>query len=433
MTTDRIIRKLCEAGHQIFIVGGFVRDELLGHTSKDIDITTSALPDEIIHLFRHERVNLVGKTFGVVIVNDVEVATFRSDFYGKPGKADVSLVGTIEEDLDRRDLTINALALCPLTGDIVDPHGGRDDLNNRVIRFVGNPVDRITEDPVRIIRACRFKAKIHGKFHPDTFKTLKAHANWIGKFVAPERIRLEILKGLELKKPSGFFRALDEIGALPFIFPSLKACVGFGGGDHHDETVFEHVCDAVDFIHPKHTPLRLATILHDVGKPLAWKDGQFLDHENVGAKIVRKELQRLRFSVDEVEFVTGLVKVHMNFMNGLTDRAARRLLKRLADNNTTFGDFVRIKLADRAGNRAKTLGTFADLIFLVRRFRALNNIPTNTNSLAINGNDIQELLGIGPGRQIGEIKDALLELVINNGSEFNNRETLTNHVLTVWG
>lgn len=432
MTVELIINRLCGAGHQVFVVGGAVRDQLLGKEPHDEDIVTSAHPDEIIRLFRDKRVDLVGKTFGVVIVEGIEVATFRADAYGAPGHAEVTLVGTVEDDLERRDLTINALALCPVSGDIVDLHGGREDLENRVIRFVGNPIDRIKEDPVRILRACRFKAKLNGKFDRKTLEALRRNVNFL-KHVAKERIRLEVLKALELNRPSRFFEALVEIDALGFVFPSLVPTVGFDGGEHHNETVFQHCLDACDFIHPKHTLLRLGALLHDVGKPPSWDGSQFLGHEEIGVKIVKKDLQRLRFSIDEIDFVCGLVRVHMNFVNNLTDRAARRLLKRLADNGVTFGNFVRIKLADRAGNRAKKIGPFTDLISLVRRFRALNDTPTNANLLAINGNDIQELLGIGPCKLIGEIKNSLLELVLDNGPEFNNRETLINHVISVWG
>jgi len=425
MTVNTIITRLCLKGHQVFVVGGAVRDQLLGKEPKDEDIVTSATPDEIIALFADLRVNLVGKTFGVVIVEDIEVATFRADAYGDPGRAVVTLVGTVEDDLERRDLTINALALCPITGDIVDLHGGRDDLENRVIRFVGNAVDRIKEDPVRIIRAARFKAAIRGTFHPDTLKALRGHVHWIGEFVAPERIRLEVLKGLKIRKASRFILALEEIGALPFIFPCLQATVGFGGGDFHGETVFEHICDAVDAIHPKHTLLRLAALLHDVGKPVTWEDGHFINHENVGASIARKELNRLRFSTDEVDFVTGLIRVHMNFVNGLTGRATRRLIKRLADNNVDLGDFIRIKVADRVANRAKPNQPFTKLVKLVRELRANLTVPTSTSQLAINGFDVQKLLNITPSKQVGVVLNFLLEFVLENGEEFNTVESLT--------
>jgi putative nucleotidyltransferase with HDIG domain len=246
--------------------------------------------------------------------------------------------------------------------------------------------------------------------------------------VAPERIRLEVLKGLKIKKASRFIRALEEIGVLPFIFPSLQTTVGFEGGEFHGETVFEHVCDAVDFIHPKHTLLRLAALLHDVGKPVTWEDGHFLDHENVGAKIAHKELNRLRFSTDEVEFVTGLIRVHMNFVNGLSGRATRRLIKRLADNKVALNDFIRIKVADRVANRAKANQPFSKLVKLVRELRDNLTVPTTTSQLAINGHDVQRLLNIGPSKQVGVVLNFLLEFVLENGEEFNNVEFLTQFV-----
>jgi putative nucleotidyltransferase with HDIG domain len=432
MTENRIIRRLCDHGHKTYIIGGFVRDELLGHAPKDIDIVTSATPDEILELFRDRNCNKVGQTFAVVIVDGFDVATFRTEVYNVPGKPEVTTTRDIVEDLKRRDFTFNTLALCPRSGDILDLHGGREDLANRVVRFVGNPKRRIDQDPVRIIRACRFKAKIDGEFHPTTLKALRDNVHLLRK-VDAERIRLEILQGLKIKKASRFIRALEEIGVLPFVFPSLQTTVGFEGGEFHGEDVFRHCTNVCDALHPKNPLLRLAGLLHDCGKPATWNGSQFLGHETVGARIATKELQRLRFSVDEVKFVTGLIEVHMNFMNNLTPRATRRLVKRLADHNVTLQDFIRIKVADRAGNEAKPNKPFADLIQSVRNIKSVFDIPTNTNSLVINGNDIQELLGIGPSRQIGVIKDALLELVIDNGPEFNNRETLINHILTVWG
>jgi len=427
MTENRIIRRLCDHGHKTYIIGGFVRDELLGHAPKDIDIVTSATPDEILELFRDRNCNKVGQTFAVVIVDGFDVATFRTEVYNVPGKPEVTTTRDIVEDLKRRDFTFNTLALCPRSGDILDLHGGREDLANRVVRFVGNPKRRIDQDPVRIIRACRFKAKIDGEFHPTTLKALRDNVHLLRK-VDAERIRLEILQGLKIRKASKFFLALDEIGALPFIFPSLQATVGFGGGDHHDETVFQHVCDAVDFIHPKHTLLRLAALLHDVGKPNSWADGQFLNHENIGAAIAKKELAKLRFSTDEIEAVTGLIKVHMNFVNGLTGRATRRLIKRLADNRVSLNDFIRLKVSDRVANRAKPNQPFSNLVKLVRSLRINLSVPTNTNQLAINGNDIQRILNIGPSKQVGVVKDALLEFVLENGEEFNTIEALTQFV-----
>jgi len=421
---EKIIKRLCEANHQVFIVGGAVRDLFLDKKVADEDLVTSAKPDEIIELFSDLEVNLVGKTFGVVIVESIEVATFRSDTYtGHSGKAQIKYADSIEEDLSRRDLTINSLALCPISGDLVDIHEGRKDLKKRIIKFVGDPRDRINEDPVRIIRAARFKASIDGEFDFETLVALR-ELGYLVNYVAPERIRLEVLKALKNKYASRFFNALHEIGILRNVFPSLEKTIGFEGGDYHKETVFEHNMLAGDHISPRYPLLKLAAYLHDVGKPEAFKEGHFLEHEDIGADIVRKELEAMRFSNDEILCVTNIIKVHMNLISNLTPRASRRLLKRLADHGISFFDFLRMKMADRAGNLAKDNRPFSHLVALVRKFNNIN-IPDKVTQLALNGHDIQEILGISPGREVGKILNGLLEFVLENGEEFNTKEKLT--------
>ncbi|MFA5025645.1 MAG: CCA tRNA nucleotidyltransferase [Candidatus Shapirobacteria bacterium] len=420
---NKLISRLCAAGHEVYLVGGAVRDLLLDKKVADEDLVTSAKPDEIIELFSDLEVNLVGKTFGVVIVNGIELATFRSDVYDTPGKAEVTYADSIEEDLSRRDLTINALAMCPLSGDIVDLHDGKIHLKDRIIKFVGNPVDRIKEDPVRIIRAARFKAAINGVFDPKTLFALREFGYMVAENVAPERIRLEVLKAMKIKKASRFFNALHELGILWSVFPSLEHTIDFNGGKYHGETVFEHNMLTGDHISPKYKLLKLAAYLHDVGKPISFKDDHFLEHEDIGAEIVRRELFALRFSKNEIEYVTSIIKVHMNLVANLTPRASRRLLKRLADTEISFYDFLRMKMADRAGNLAKENRPFSHLVALVKKFKKVN-APSKVTQLALNGHDIQNLLGVGPGREVGRVLKTLLEFVLENGEEFNNREKL---------
>lgn len=316
---NQITYRLCKAGHQVYLVGGAVRDELIGRPANDEDLVTSARPEEILNLFTDLKTLEVGKSFGVVLIEGIEIATFRADLYGGLSHKDcvISYADTIEADLARRDLTINAMAVCEVTGNLIDPFNGKYDLHNRIIRFVGQAKDRIHEDPERLLRALRFKNDIQGKFAPETMRALINYGHLI-QHVAKERIRQEIMKALKTKKASGFFMDLNKTGMLKYVLPCLNDCVGHTGGDHHQETVFEHCMLAGDHISPKYPLVKLAAYLHDVGKPLTYKDGHFLEHEDVGALVVWEALGDLRFAKFEIDAIAGLIRTHMNFVVGLT-------------------------------------------------------------------------------------------------------------------
>ena len=268
----RIIERLCRCGYHVYVVGGAIRDMFIGKDPVDVDIVTSATPEEIEVFFGGYPVKSVGKAFGVVLVDGYEVATFRRDRYrGLDDKAcQVTFAGSIEEDLGRRDLTINAMALCDMSGDFIDPFHGRDDLRERTIRFVGNPRERIYEDPNRIVRACRFLAKVDGKFDPETFEALCDCAHYVRDYVVPERLKAEIMKAMKIKRASRFFCALRDIGALEHIFPAMERCYNHAHGPHHLEDVFDHLMICGDLISTRFPFLKLAGYLHDVGKPAAY-------------------------------------------------------------------------------------------------------------------------------------------------------------------
>ena len=193
-----IVLKLQDSGYESYFVGGFVRDMILGVQSKDIDIATSASPDEISELFKDEEIKSLGKSFLVTFVNGIEVASFRTDKYNGLNDKDVKIekANSAEEDAKRRDLSINALFFDPISNKIFDYVNGQNDLQKRIIRFNGNPLYRIYEDPNRIIRACRFLAKINGVFDLRTFRALKSYSDYVETMVSTERIRLEILKAM---------------------------------------------------------------------------------------------------------------------------------------------------------------------------------------------------------------------------------------------
>jgi tRNA nucleotidyltransferase (CCA-adding enzyme) len=434
-TAYEIVKCLCEEGWDAYVAGGAARDMLSGHTPDDYDIVTEAPYEIVKNLFNDRKVSLVGASFKVCIVDGIAVSTYRKDsYFGLSDKnSKIEKADTIQEDLARRDLTINSLAFCPYSGDIIDEYGGIDDLKNRVVKFTGNPKNRILEDPCRILRACRFLAKIEGEFDPDTFQALKKHSYLVKDHVTPERIRLEIIKALKYPKPGLFFDALHEIGVLNNIFPSLESCYGHDGGSHHNETIDEHIKIAGDLLPAQKPLLRLAGYLHDNGKPITGeiKDNElsFINHEKVGADIVESELKRLKFSIKEIIYIKNLIRYHMrSFENLTTPKAIRRMLKSFLDDGINWKDWIQLKIAD---NRA-TFGKenykpqqIKQITLMIRNELKPTSVPVafSAKDLAISGNDIIKLLNIEPGPEIGKVLNNLLELVLDD-PQLNNNEKL---------
>lgn len=433
-----IADKLVNNGFECFIVGGAVRDSLLGKEPKDIDFATNATPDQVAALFRDRKVSTNGKTFKVVMIDGVEVATYRKDrqnemFNAKHCKP--TYAKTIEEDLNRRDLTINAMAFnmsepfdC-FDKTMIDPHKGWEDLNKGIIRFVGDPLERIKEDPNRIIRACRFLATLEGRFEKQTLEVLQEYSHYVKDYVAPERIRIEILKTMELETPSLFFSALHLIGALKYIFPEMNDCFNHQHGKYHLETVSEHLMLTGDIISPRFPLLRLAGFLHDIGKPLAMRihDGSCLEHDRLGSKMVEKRLGDLKFSKKEIDTITQLVYVHMLTCKNITPKASRKLQKKLADKEINPRDFLRLRLADRLANLGKDPNTFSpirDLIINCGIRKNEEELPFTVKSLALSGGELIDIFGLTPSPIVGKLQKHLLNFVIENGEEYNNKDKL---------
>ncbi|WP_051309982.1 CCA tRNA nucleotidyltransferase [Desulfogranum japonicum] len=426
-----IIKRLCDHNHDTYLVGGGIRDMLSGCEPKDFDIVTAATPEMIMELFKDCNVMIIGKSFGVVLVDGYEVATFRHDRHHGIGDKNctVHVADSIKEDLSRRDFTVNAMAYCELTGEIVDEHNGRSDLNRRIIRFVGDPQQRILEDPNRIIRACRFLAKLQGEFDLGTRFVLEENAHLVRDDVAPERIRLEVLKAMELEQPSLFFSALHSIDALKYIFPAMDSCVDHPHGEHHLEDVFVHLMLAGDAAGSEDPILRLAAYLHDVGKPAAYArrgDGSFVHHDAIGVGFITEELQALKFSHAEISRITNLVSVHMANIRDISDKGMRRLLKKLVERNLTFEEFLGLRIADRAANRKKQPYNDDEISAMVAHVDTIRNskVPLTVTSLAVSGGELIEELHLSPGPNIGEIQRYLLEQVLEQSETINSRETL---------
>ena len=425
MTTEKILPfildRFKENGFQAYIVGGAVRDMLLQKTPDDFDILTNASIKEIQTLFSDQKVKTVGKTFPVCLVDGIEISSGRTAF-------DIS--DFPESDLAKRDFTINAMACDSITKKVIDPFNGRKDLENAIIRFTRDPEKRIHEDPVRMIRACRFVAMIDGALSLSSLAVILENKDLLDP-VARERIHHEIMKALGLKRPSLFFKALKKTGLLVKIFPSLDRCHGLDGGPHHGETVFEHNMLVGDALSPRFPVLRLAGFLHDAGKfdAAKIKNGKltFAGHENHTRAVVH-DLTTLRFSVKDITYITSLIKTHMRpLVKQTTPKATRRLLAMLDKYGLDYRDFMRMRIADKKGNLAegKTPYTLSAIrVRLKKIFDELSGQESlQMNHLEITGNDIIRLTGVAPGPEIGKIKLLLFEKIVDD-PELNNYNEL---------
>ena len=405
-----------------------MRDLFSGFEPVDYDVVTEAVPDQVEQIFYDQKVCVVGKSFEVCLVNGIEVAGYRKDtYFGLSDKnCKIEPAETLEEDLARRDLTINAMAFCPYTGELVDPYNGIPDLKNKIIRFVGNPAHRIYEDPCRIVRACRFLSKLDGTFASETLDALRTYSYLVKDYVAPERLRAEILKALRTKKASIFFQALESIGALGYIFPSLAACHE-DGGPYHAETIFEHCMLVGDGISTQCPLTKLAGYLHDIGKPSCrTEEGSFTGHEGVGSCLASTELFNLRFSTQEIERITALIEFHMRDVKAAKGKGIRKALSKFKERNLPYREWLRLKFADATGNLTKGSYSFAqkkDLVFKFEKELLVEAPAFSVKDLAVSGHDVMEALGVDPGPEVGKTLRLLYELVLDN-PEMNRREDL---------
>ncbi len=404
-----IINGLKDAGHQVFVTGGAVRDMMLNRPAHDVDILTSASLDEVAALFKDRAVKIVGRTFPVCMVDGIEISSPRQEF----GADDFP-----ESDLAARDLTLNALAFDPVSKQILDPFNGRKDMENGVIRFTKDPEARITEDPVRMVRACRFVSLIEGSLSVSSLDAVIACRHLIEN-AAKERIRHEIMRAMQLDTPSLFFKTLRQTGLLRMILPSLDRCHDLDGGPFHGETVFEHCMQVGDALSKKQPLLRLAGFLHDVGKFDAadMKDGRltFAGHDKQTRALV-DDLKELRFSGSQVKHIEAVTLAHMRpLTDKTTNRAARRLLSMLDTYDLDYKDFLRIRIADKKGNLAKPSYNLKDIRIRLQKLKDVMNAnpAVNQTHLNITGNDIIRILGIRPGPRVGEVKKILLDYILD--------------------
>ena len=412
---SEVLDKLTSCGYEAYCVGGCVRDHLLGQCPDDYDVTTSALPEQIISVFRGYKLLTVGIKHGTVTIiidgHPVEVTTFRCDGdyidHRHPDK--VSFTSRLEDDLSRRDLTINAMAYNPATG-IIDPFGGREDLKSGIIRCVGNPIKRFDEDGLRILRALRFASRFGFEIDKATSDAIHRQ-RYLLSYISAERINHELCGILT----GECYRILQDYpDIICEIIPEMYACIGFEQrSKYHDKTVYGHIIATVAAAEPS-VKFRLAMLLHDIGKPSCFfmKDcaGHFYGHAEVSRDIAAKVLGRLRFGNKITDEVLFLIENHGIVINDDT-RSIRRGLARYGEQG--FLDLIKVHYYDTCG-KAPEYSYEKELFDSIREHTLEfleNEPPMSLSKLKINGSDVAAL-GF-KGKAIGEALRFALSAVID--------------------
>lgn len=431
-----------QAGFEMYLVGGSVRDILLSKQSKDWDFTTNATPEEILKLFPHGFYDNAFGTVGIpaVINNEdkvVEVTTYRTEREYKDGRHPTSVFWgkTIEEDLERRDFTINAIAYEIGSKGFVDPFGGEKDLQEKIIRAVGDPSKRFKEDGLRLMRAIRFATQLSFIIDEPTWTAVQQDAMLLPA-ISGERIRDELLKILASDFPYEGIMLLKNANLMQYILPELLEGIKLSQarpGRHHVYDVFTHNVLALKLCPSKDPIVRFATLIHDVGKSrVVGKDENglviFYNHEIAGSQLAYEICNRLHFSKKDRQKIVTLIRWHMFTVDeNITDAAVRRFIRRIGVENVK--DMIDLRIGDRLGsgipeNRAESwrLKKFKERIE-----EQLAPAPFSINDLAIDGTDIMKELHMKPGPQIGKILHQLFEEVDEDLSK-NTREYLLQRI-----
>lgn len=433
MKVPHKIKEFCsvfnKSGFSCYLVGGAVRNLIRDKKPADFDFTTNARPDEMINLFK--KVIPTGIDHGTVTVlykgMQFEVTTFRIDGnYSNsrhPDKVEYST--SIYEDLERRDFTINSMAFDPVKNILLDPHDGKGDLKRKLIKCIGEPEKRFSEDGLRVLRGCRFASQLDFKIEAKTLIGMEKQGFKL-KSISAERIRDEIIKILMSDTPSKAFFIMKDTGILKYIIPELAEGIGVEQREMHIFDVFEHSVYAADFAE-KNIIIKLAALLHDIGKPasLDIKEGKrtFYNHDRISADIASIILKRLKFPKTVERQVTHLIAEHMfNYTEEWTDSALRRLISRVGSDN--ISNLIKLRYADRAGMKGKPFECTHDKSFINRIDRILENeYVFSIKNLAVDGNILSEKGGIPKGPEMGSVLNFLLETVLED-PEMNTPDKL---------
>lgn len=435
---DRLGAVFAAAGHDLYLVGGSVRDALLGRLGHDLDFTTSARPDQIERLLKKvsREVWDIGKAFGTIGCNVeggwvVEVTTFRADTYHEDSrKPEVAFGDTLEGDLVRRDFTVNAMAVDVRTRRFVDPHHGLQDLADGVIRTPGTPERSFSDDPLRMMRAARFTSQLGFKPAPEVVGAMQEMAARLD-IISAERVRDELTKLVLTDRPRNGLNVFVATGLAERVLPELPALQLEVDEHHRHKDVYQHSLTVLDQAielekargHAPDAVLRLAALLHDIGKPSTrrFEDGgkvSFHHHDVVGAKMARKRLRALHFSGDETKQVSKLIELHLRFHGygegEWTDSAVRRYVRDAGDQLERLHILTRADSTTRNRRRAASLRAAYD--HLEERIEQLSEQEQlDAMRPDLNGDQIMQVLDLEPGPAIGKAYKYLLELRMEHG------------------
>lgn len=439
-----IVDKFEKNNHEIYLVGGCVRDLLLNKKITDWDLTTDATPEEMLKIFPDAFYDNDFGTVGIPLnlsesehAGIVEVTTFRTEanYTDKRRPESVKWGKTIEEDLKRRDFTINAMALRidsrfkNQDSGVIDPYNGQEDLKNKLIRAVGDPDARFSEDALRLMRAIRFASQLGFIIEQETLNAISKNAKNLTQ-IAKERVRDELLKTLASDFPYEGLMLFRNTNLLEHIIPELLEGIGISQarpGRHHLDDVFTHNVLSLKFCPSLDPIVRFAALIHDIGKPrVEGKDEQglviFYNHEVMGSRMAYEICERLRFSKKERQKVVKLIRWHMFSVDEhITDAAVRRFIRRIGVENVK--DMMDLRIGDRLGGGTQTAESWRLKLFKKRVEEQLAPAPFSINDLAIDGHDIMKELNLPPSRKIGEILQKLFEEVDEDLSK-NTKEYL---------
>lgn len=425
----RVVAETLErAGYDAYLVGGCVRDLVVGHKPKDWDITTNATPDKIQSLFEETFYENEYGTVGVVTESAdpttkvVEVTPYREEGeYSNARHPDEVKFGvTLSKDLTRRDFTVNALAYRVKTDTLVDEHGGQEDLKKKLIRAVGDPEKRFSEDALRMMRAVRLSAQLGFAVEQGTMAAILAKKELLAK-ISKERIRDELVKIVETKEPMVAIATMEKMGILKHTIPDLERGVGVAQNQAHSFDVFEHLLRTMQHAADKewNTAVRIAGLFHDISKPETrrWSDEKrdwtFHGHEVVGARVTKRIMQDLKFSKEMTDKVVSLVRWHMFFSDPdkVSMSAVRRIIVNVGREN--IWDLLNLRVCDRIGTGRPKEQPFRLRKYISMVEQALRD-PVTVGMLKVDGKHVMEVTGEAPGPRIGHMLHALLEEVLED-------------------
>jgi putative nucleotidyltransferase with HDIG domain len=427
-TVASLMERLWAHGHAAYVVGGSVRDSLLGRQAQDWDLATDARPDRLLAVFPGA---VYENQFGTVVVREGdathEVTTFRTDHeyadFRRPHR--VEFGDDVRLDLARRDFTVNAIAwgreVDATANALVDPFGGLADIERRVLRAVGDPGARFAEDALRMVRAVRLAAVLELGIEPATLAAIREHAG-LAAHVSGERVSAELEKLLASPRPSIGLRHMADTGLLEVLLPELAAQGGVPQNKIEGEDLLDHTLRSVDAVPVDRPVVRLAALLHDVGKPGTLDDGPFRGHEVVGAELAEKVLERLRTPRVAIERVVRLVRHHMfTYEPDWGDAGVRRFIQRVGID--AVDDLFALREADNVGSGVPAEAHGLDELRARVGVELAASVVLDRSRLAVRGDDLMSELGLPAGPRLGRILDGLLERVVAE-PRLNDRATL---------